>query len=204
MENQELQNRKAITSEDVWSLIYATTEQLKESERLIKETDRQLKETALQIKENDAKSNAKIDKYLQLYGGFTNEFGKIVEDLCKPAALKIFKKEVPGIDHIYEGPRHMRKDEEEVDILLCNKIAAVAVEVKTTCYKKDVDHFLSQMRNFKTMFREFEGKAVYVAIAAMRYANGSDTYASRKGLYVLTATGDGLFTMGKPGERRVY
>ena len=206
MENQELQNRKAITSEDVWSLIYATTEQLKESERLIKETDRQLKETALQIKENDAKSNAKIDKYLQLYGGFTNEFGKIVEDLCKPAALKIFKKEVPGIDHIYEGPRHMRKDEEEieVDILLCNKIAAVAVEVKTTCYKKDVDHFLSQMRNFKTLFREFEGKAVYVAIAAMRYANGSDTYARRKGLYALTATGDGLFTMGKPGDRKVY
>ena len=54
------------------------------------------------------------------------------------------------------------------------------------------------------MFREFEGKAVYVAIAAMRYANGSDTYARRKGLYVLTATGDGLFTMGKPGKRREY
>ena len=45
---------------------------------------------------------------------------------------------------------------------------------------------------------------MYVAIAAMRYANGSDIYARRKGLYVLTATGDGLFTMGKPRKRKEY
>ena len=177
----------------------------------IKETDRKLdklfNETAIRMEKNDEeikKHAERIDRAYELYGGFTNEFGKIIEDLCRPAALKIFKKEGIGIDHIYEGPRHGRKDEEEieVDVLLCNKTAAVAVEVKTTCFKKDIDHFLKQMKNFKKIFHEFEDKTVYVAIAAMRFANGSDTYARRKGMYVLTPANDGTFELGKPTVKR--
>lgn len=177
----------------------------------IKETDRKLdklfNETAIRMERNDEeikKHAERIDRAYELYGGFTNEFGKIIEDLCRPAALKIFKKEGIGIDHIYEGPRHGRKDEEEieVDVLLCNKTAAVAVEVKTTCFKKDIDHFLKQMKNLKKIFHEFEDKTVYVAIAAMRFANGSDTYARRKGMYVLTPANDGTFELGKPTAKR--
>ncbi len=195
----------------------------------IKETDRKLdklfNETGLQIKETDRKLDKlfnesakrmerndeeikkhaeRIDRAYELYGGFTNEFGKIIEDLCRPAALKIFKKEGIGIDHIYEGPRRGSKDEEEseVDVLLCNKTAAVAGEIKTTCFKQDIDHFHKQMKNFKKIFHEFEDKTVYVAIAAMRFANGSDTYARRKGMYVLTPANDGTFELGKPTVKR--
>ena len=162
---------------------------------MILATSEQVKETSRQIAETN-----------KLYGGFTNEFGQMVESLCKPAALALFKKEGIGIDHIYEGPRHGRKGEEEmeVDALLCNKTAAVAVEVKTTCFRKDIDYFLKQMKNFKKIFHEFEGKTVYVAIAAMRYANGSDIYARRKGLYVLTPLSDGMFSLDKPKDRKVY
>jgi hypothetical protein len=204
--------------------IKETTEQIKETGRKMEETDRMIKETSVQMKENERlrkeseerlqqyfketeiKMQKQIDENNKLYGGFTNEFGKIIEDLCKPAALKMFKTEVPGIDHIYEGPRHMRKDEEEieVDVLLCNSTAAVAVEVKTTCYKKDIDHFLCQMKNFKKMCREFADKTLYVAIAAMRYANDSDKYAKRKGLYVLTPLSNGLFSMEKPANRKEF
>lgn len=217
---------------EIKEIIHATSEQMKETDRRMQETDRRMQETDRKMQETDRKMqetdrkldrlfsetakrreendaiikshSEQIERAYKLYGGFTNEFGKIIEDLCKPAALKIFKKEGIGIDHIYEGPRHGREDEEEieVDVLLCNKIAAVAVEVKTTCFKKDIDYFLKQMKNFKKIFHEFEEKNVYVAIAAMRYANGSDTYARRKGLYVLTPTSDGLFTLGKPTVQR--
>lgn len=195
MKESTTQTKKTPSWEEIRDMISATSEQMKETDRRLQETDRIVQETVKQLKESNKR-----------YDVFANEFGKMVEDLCKPAALEIFKKEVPGIDHIYEGPRHMRKDEEEmeVDVLLCNSTAAVAVEVKTTCFKKDIDHFLKQMRNFKTLFHEFKNKTLYLAIAAMRYANGSDQYAQRKGLYVLTPHSDGLFSMERPRNRKEF
>ena len=184
---------------ELHAMILATSEQMKETDRrlekLFRETDERINKTSKQIEETNKR-----------YGGFTNEFGKMIEDLCKPAALKIFKAEGIDIDHVYEGSRRERVGEEEmeVDALLCNRTEAVAVEVKTTCFKKDVDYFLKKMKNFKKIFHEFEGKKVYVAIAAMRFANGSDKYAQRKGLYVLSPLSDGMFTLEKPSKREEF
>lgn len=198
---------------ELHAMILATSEQMKETDRKMQETDRRIKEmqemhqeTGRYLKETYEKTEQQIKEINKNYGSFTNEFGKMIEDLCKPAALEIFKKDGIGIDHIYEGPRHGRKEEEEieVDVLLCNKTVAVAVEVKTTCFKKDVDYFLKQMRRFKEIFHEFEGKTIYLAIAAMRFANGSDKYALRNGLYVLSPLSDGMFTLGKPNKRKVF
>ena len=191
---------------ELHAMILATSEQMKETDRKIKEMHEMHEETERYLKETYEKTERQIKEINKNYGGFTNEFGKMIEDLCKPAALKIFKKEGIGIDHIYEGPRHGRKGEEEieVDVLLCNKTVAVAVEVKTTCFKKDVDYYLKQMKRFKEIFHEFEGKTIYLAIAAMRFANGSDKYALSNGLYVLSPLSDGLFTLGKPKNRKEF
>ena len=184
---------------ELLAMILATSEQMKETDRklekLFRETDERINKTSKQIEETNKR-----------YGGFTNEFGKMIEDLCRPAALKIFKAEGIDIDHVYEGSRRERVGEEEmeVDALLCNRTEAVAVEVKTTCFKKDVDYFLKKMKNFKKIFHEFEGKKVYVAIAAMRFANGSDKYAQRKGLYVLSPLSDGMFSLEKPSKREEF
>ena len=200
--NQELKAYLRESNRELKALFKETDAKFKETDAKFKETDAKFKETEAIIKKN----SEQIAETNKLYGGFTNEFGQMVESLCKPAALALFKKEGIGIDHIYEGPRHGRRGEEEieVDALLCNKTAAVAVEAKTTCFKKDIDYFLKQMKNFKKIFHEFEGKTVYVAIAAMRYANGSDTYARRKGLYVLSPLSDGMFTLDKPKDRKSY
>ena len=191
---------------ELHAMILATSEQMKETDRKIKEMHEMHEETERYLKETYEKTERQIKEINKNYGGFTNEFGKMIEDLCKPAALKIFKKDGIGIDHIYEGPRHGRKGEEEieVDVLLCNKTVAVAVEVKTTCFKKDVDYYLKQMKRFKEIFHEFEGKTIYLAIAAMRFANGSDKYALSNGLYVLSPLSDGLFTLGKPKNRKEF
>lgn len=184
---------------ELHAMILATSEQMKETDRrlekLFRETDERINKTSKQIEETNKR-----------YGGFTNEFGKMIEDLCKPAALKIFKAEGIDIDHVYEGSHRERVGEEEmeVDALLCNRTEAVAVEVKTTCFKKDVDYFLKKMKNFKIVFHEFEGKKVYAAIAAMRFANGSDKYAQRKGLYVLSPLSDGMFSLAKPNKREEF
>lgn len=198
---------------ELHAMILATSEQMKETDRKMQETDRQMKETDRRLeklfRETDErinKTSKQIEETNKRYGGFTNEFGKMIEDLCKPAALKIFKAEGIDIDHVYEGSRRERVGEEEmeVDALLCNRTEAVAVEVKTTCFKKDVDYFFKKMKNFKIVFHEFEGKKVYAAIAAMRFANGSDKYAQRKGLYVLSPLSDGMFSLEKPSKREEF
>ena len=191
---------------ELHAMILATSEQIKENGKQMKETDRKLEKLFRETDERINKTSKQIEETNKRYGGFTNEFGKMIEDLCRPAALKIFKAEGIDIDHVYEGSRREKVGEEEmeVDALLCNRTEAVAVEVKTTCFKKDVDYFLKKMKNFKKIFHEFEGKKVYVAIAAMRFANGSDKYAQRKGLYVLSPLSDGLFSLEKPNNREVF
>ena len=191
---------------ELHAMILATSEQIKENGKQMKETDRKLEKLFRETDERINKTSKQIEETNKRYGGFTNEFGKMIEDLCRPAALKIFKAEGIDIDHVYEGSRREKVGEEEmeVDALLCNRTEAVAVEVKTTCFKKDVDYFLKKMKNFKKIFHEFEGKKVYVAIAAMRFANGSDNYAQRKGLYVLSPLSDGLFSLEKPNNREVF
>lgn len=198
---------------ELHAMILATSEQMKETDRKMQETDRQMKETDWRLEklfretdESINKTSKQIEETNKRYGGFTNEFGKMIENLCKPAALKIFKAEGIDIDHVYEGSRRERVGEEEmeVDALLCNRTEAVAVEVKTTCFKKDVDYFLKKMKKFKKIFHEFEGKKVYVAITAMRFANGSEKYAQRKGLYVLSPLSDGMFSLEKPSKREEF
>ena len=191
---------------ELHAMILATSEQMKETDRQMRESSRELKMLFKETDERINKTSKQIEETNKRYGGFTNEFGKMIEDLCRPAALKIFKAEGIDIDHVYEGSRREKVGEEEmeVDALLCNRTEAVAVEVKTTCFKKDVDYFLKKMKNFKKIFHEFEGKKVYVAIAAMRFANGSDKYAQRKGLYVLSPLSDGLFSLEKPNNREVF
>ena len=110
--------KKVPSWDELREFIHATTEQIEKTGQQMKETDRKLdklfNETGLQIKETDRKLDKlfnesakrmerndeeikkhaeRIDRAYELYGGFTNEFGKIIEDLCRPAALKIFKKD---------------------------------------------------------------------------------------------------------------
>lgn len=207
-----------------------TDRQMRETDRQMRETDRQMRETDLQLQEtrrlvqemsrkvsettasmaelriSQEKTFAQMRETDKRYGSLSSEWGRMVEELCKPSALKLFIAEGVKVDHLYEGPRHVRRsdDEIEVDITYCNTTEVVAVEVKTTCYKKDVDYFLKQMKKFKVLFREFADKKVYVAMAALRFANGSDVYARRQGLYVLHPSGEGMFCLDKPNQRKQF
>ena len=61
---------------ELHAMILATSEQMKETDRrlkkLFKETDERIIRTSKQIEETNKR-----------YGGFTNEFGKMIENLCR-------------------------------------------------------------------------------------------------------------------------
>ena len=155
-------------------------------------------ETRLQMKETDRRMK-------ELQGLFTTQWGKLIEALTKPAALKLFKEKGIKITQIYRGAHfgEWNTGAMEVDVILCNTIEAVAVEVKTTCKVEDVNYFMKQMEHFKEAFHPFNNCNVYPAIAALQYDENSDTYALKQGLYVLHANGDGLFSLTEPKNKLI-
>lgn len=138
---------------------------------------------------------------------FTTQWGRLVEALCKPAAYALFKKEGIEIDRVYEGMRKAKvkgQDAMEIDVALCDSSIAVIVEVKTRCGRRDIDYFLSQMKHCKEWFPDFANKTLLVAVAAIQYDNGADTYAQKKGLYVLQLSGEDTFTMQAPAKPKEF
>lgn len=196
MNESMLPQQELPTWAELKTMILAHSEQMRETERQIKEmqekTDRQMRDTDNRMKD--------------LQGLFTTQWGKLVEALCRPAALKLFQEKGIKIDQIYKEARHDKylENEMEVDVILCNTTEAVAVEVKTTCKKKDVDYFLKKMRQFKKIFHHFECCTVHPAIAALKFDNSSDIYALKKGLFVMRASGEGVFSLTEPKKRECF
>ena len=138
---------------------------------------------------------------------FTTQWGRLVEALCKPAAYKLFKKEGIEIDRVYEGVHKAKvkgQDVMEIDVALCDTSVAVIVEVKTRCGRHDIDYFLSQMKHCKELYPDFADKELRVAVAAIKYDDGADTYAQERGLYVLKLSGEDTFTMVAPKEPTTF
>ena len=189
--NTSTLNPKAMSWDEIRQAMADNYSQMLETRLQMQETDRKMKETDRRMKE--------------LQGLFTTQWGKLIEALTRPAALKLFKEKGIKITQIYRGAHWGEWDTGamEVDVILCNTVEAVAVEVKTTCKVEDVNYFMKQMEHFKEAFHPFNKCKVYPAIAALQYDENSDTYALKHGLYVLHANGDGLFSLTEPKNRMV-
>ena len=81
-----------------------------EIKQAMAETDRRMKETDRRMKE--------------LQGLFTTQWGKLIEALTKPAALKLFKDNGINITQIYRGAHYgeWNTGSMEVDVILCNTV----------------------------------------------------------------------------------
>ena len=127
----------------LWQMIQETSVQMKETDKQMKETDRKMQETDRQMQETDRKIK-------ELRDLFTTQWGKLVEEMTRPAVLSLFKESGVDITQVFEGPRSGRAEghDLEIDVILCNCTEVVAIEVKTTCRNKHIDHFLEQMEYF--------------------------------------------------------
>ena len=187
----EIERRIQQLKEETWQIVRETSEQMKETDRRMKETDRRMKETDRKMK--------------QLFDQFTTQWGRVLEEVTKPAALKLFKDIGIEIEHVFQESRHRKREEDEMeaDVILVNTTAVVVVEVKTTLKTHDVDYFLKQMEKFKELFREFKDRTVYVAVAAIKFDGDSDVYARKKGVFVLRCNGESIFGLDNvPEEKR--
>lgn len=230
--NQANPNSAIPSWDEIRQIIHETSIQMKETDRLIKETDQLIKETGLQMKETDRKMQEtdrmikenkeglketrtllddiarQSDKRIkELDNLFSTQWGKLIESLSTPAALKLFKDLDIGINRVYSGERKIKDngiDKIELDIVLCNTTVAIVVEVKTTFRKSDVSEFLKKMKTVKKYFPEFADKQLYAATAAIKYNDSSDVIAQKRGMFVIHTSGDGVFSLTEPKKREVF
>ena len=178
-------------------------ERIKEAERR-KEEDRRKEEIERRMRRTDEQVDRTCAKIAEMVEQFTSTTGHISEGLMEPASVRIFQEAGYDIDRYYRNLKKKNKNnqtEMEVDLLMLNGTLAIAVEIKTDCRKKDVDHFLRQMPKFKKLYPEYRNKEVLAAVAALNYEREAAEYAHEQGLLVIrTADGDN-FTLD-PSDRK--
>ncbi len=175
-----------LSFEKVWAMFQETDKQFKEIAKSFEETDRKFQKTDKQFKETDKKIK-------DLSNLFTTQWGKLIESLVAPGCLNLFKNRGLEIEQSYRNIEVVKDGKQmECDVLLVNSNELVVVEVKTTLRTSNVDEFIEKLKVFKKFFKQYKSYKVYGAVAALTFAEQSDTYAYRSGCFVIKSSGEGL------------
>ena len=179
---------------EMMQMVNKNSEQIDKLLLETQETARLMRETRMQMQETDRRMKETDEKYRELATQFTSTIGHIAEGIMEPAAVRMFQEAGFNINRYYRNVKSKIKNnqcEMELDLLMLDDTLAIAVEIKTDCRKKDIDHFLRQMPKFKRLFPEYRDKEVFVAVAALNYDRDAIHYAKEQGLLVIsTADGD--------------
>lgn len=196
---------------EIKEMIKETSIQMQETDRRMQETNRRMQETDRIVKETSRgiaelkESRAKTDeKIRELAEQFTSTTGHITEGIMHPAAIRVFQEAGYDINRYYRNLKRKNKQKQtemEVDLLMLDDTLVIAVEIKTDCRKKDIDHFLRQMPKFKKLFPEYRDKEVLAAVAAINYDSDASQYAHKQGLLVISTTDGNLFNL-EPSDRK--
>jgi len=153
-------------------------------------------EVWLLFRETDARLDKRFretdQRIKELSGLFTSQGGKMVEVLVEPNALRLFQNRGIPVRYVYRRVEAQRNGQNmELDLLLENSEAVIVIEVKSTLRVRNVQDFLEKMEKFLKFFPRYQEYDVYGGVAGMDIVEGADRYAYRRGLFVLSATGEG-------------
>jgi len=173
--------------QEIWTLF-------KDTDRRMKETSEQIREVARRQEETDREIRGVNEGMKDLRELFTGQWGKLVEALVEPSVLRLFQERgIQVIDTAQRLKTTKNGATMEIDILATNKDSVIVVEVKTTLKVEDVNDFIyEKLSRFFEFFPKYKGMKLYGAVAGIRIEESADRYAYRKGLFVLTLSGEGM------------
>ena len=173
--------------EEVWEILRKLALSSEETERRMQETDRRMQETDLQMKETDRK----LKEVTKAIGRLGNRLGEFVEEMVRPAAVRLFQQRGIAVHQVFRGAYAERDgDAMEIDLLVVNSVDVVLVEVKSELKADDVKEHISRLERFKKLFPQYAGFRVMGAVAGMVVAEETARFAYRQGLFVLAQSGD--------------
>ena len=170
--------------QEIWALFREVAHRQEELAKQQEETDRILKE----MSEATDKQIKEVSKHV---GDLTGKWGKFVEGLVAPGAVRMFKER--GIE-VYQTHTRIEayKDGEtmEIDVLVVNEENVIAISVKSTLSVDDVNEHIERLTNFRRFFPYLADRKLLGAVAGIVIDEGADKYAYRRGLFVIAQTGE--------------
>ena len=170
-----------------------------------KDTDQRMKQFSVDLARREKRIDREFKKTKELFIG---QWGMLVESLVEGDLIKQLKKRnihvygvgqrIPGCMHTTDSQGRKQQKHCEIDLIAKNGKEIVAVEVKTSLNKKDVDKFLETLKLFTQYWPGYKDNTVYGAVAYLRVQSGAEVYAEKKGLFVIRATGDSSSIVNRP------
>ena len=186
-------NTSQPTYDDILRLFQETNVLMKELFVSQKETDRKFQETSREIKENSREIKAVNNAVNESIGRLSNRLGDFVEEMVRPAAVRLFREQGIDVHEVHRGVEASRGgDDIEIDLLVVNTTDVVAVECKSMLSIDDVNQHLTNLNKLKKMLPTYTEKKVMGAVAAMVLPDNVARSAYRKGLFVISQSGDHL------------
>ena len=141
-----------------------------------------------------AKTEAIAAKTNKAVNGLTSRWGRFVESLVAPAALRLFQERGILVDRTLQRLKAPRgKNNLEIDIFAVNGTIGVVIEVKSRLTQKHVRKFLHKLEVFKSVFTEYSQHQLYGALAAIDIDGDVDTYAENQGLFIIEQSGNTVY-----------
>ena len=161
-------------------------------------TDQELKDLVASLAEAQKKTDEQmkrtdeaIKKLSQMYGGATNNQGKVAEEFFF-ISLK-YEPVINGIrfDYIDKNITRTKGDlQEEYDIILVNGKVVYLIEVKYSLHQKDMENFLKRKYpNFLKLYPEYDRFELRLAFASFSIDESCMALAREKGITLLQRRG---------------
>ncbi|MFN4786259.1 MAG: DUF3782 domain-containing protein [Pseudanabaena sp.] len=177
-----------VTIDDIFELFRESERQRKEQQREFEQYLQEYRKTSEQEMAELKKIVAQTNKQV---GGITSCWGEFVENLVRPAAVRMFHKK--GIEVHFTALRVEAQDENgsiEIDVLAENTNEVVAIEVKSHLEVRDVKRFLITLDRFKQALPKYQSYKLYGAIAGIKVDERADEYATQEGLFLIKPSGN--------------
>jgi len=176
--------QRPVTIDDIFELFRESERQRQEQQQI---TEREMAE----LRKTVDRTSQQIEQTNKQIGGITSRWGEFVENLVRPAAVKLFRAK--GIEVHFTALRVEAQDEQgsiEIDVLADNTNEVVTIEVKSHLDVRDVKRFLATLEGFKTALPKYKSYKLYGAIAGIKVDEIADTYAVQEGLFLIKLSGD--------------
>ena len=151
-------------------------------------TDAQLAKTDAQL----SKTDAKLDKLAEMYGGVSNNQGKVAEEFFYNSLKHNPVLNGLRFDFIEKNVTRSKDGiEEEYDILLVNGQVVYIIEVKYSLHTRDIERMITRkLPNFKKLFLEYRNYEIRIAFASFSMAEDVIKEGFENGITILQRRGD--------------
>ena len=176
--------QRPVTIDDIFELFRESERQRQEQQQI---TEREMAE----LRKTVDRTSQQIEQTNKQIGGITSRWGEFVENLVRPAAVKLFRAK--GIEVHFTALRVEAQDAQgsiEIDVLAENTNEVVAIEVKSHLEIRNVKRFLATLERFKTALPKYQNYKLYGAIAGIKIDERADAYAVQEGLFLIKPSGD--------------